>query len=75
MLEYGRLINTEFDIYLSRETVKQYMYPVNLLQLGLNYTIETTKSASESNRKSNELFSLSNKWGLFLAAARLHHFH
>ena len=69
MLEYGRLINPEFDIYLSRETVKQDMFPVNLFQLGLNYTIETTKSAStDANRKSNELFSSSNKWGLFLAA-------
>lgn len=68
-LEYGKVINSEFDIYLSRETVSKNKFPTNLIQIGLNYTIETTKSAStEINKKSNKLFSSSNKWGLFLAA-------
>lgn len=68
-LEYGKVINPEFDVYLSRETVSKNKFPVNLFQIGLNYTIETTKNANtETNRKSNELFSSSNKWGLFLAA-------
>ena len=40
-----------------------------LFQIGLNYTIETTKSANtEANRVANNLFSQSNKWGLFFAA-------
>lgn len=68
-LEYGRVINPEFNIYISRETVNQNIFPVNLFQIGLNYTIETTKSANrERYRKSNELFSSSNNWGFFLAA-------
>jgi len=68
-LEYGKVINSEFDVYLSRETVSKNKFPTNLIQVGLNYTIETTKSAStEINKKSNKLFSSSNKWGFFLAA-------
>jgi len=68
-LEYGRVVNPGFDIYLSRETVSTDKFPANLFQIGLNYTIETTKSAStEANRKSNKLFSDSNNWGLFFAA-------
>ena len=68
-IEYGRVITPEFDIHVSREKVSQNKLPVNLFQIGLNYTIETTKSAStESNRKANELFSSSNNWGFFLAA-------
>ena len=68
-LQYGKVINSEFDVYLSRETVSKNKFPTNLIQVVLNYTIETTKSAStEINKKSNKLFSSSNKWGLFLAA-------
>jgi outer membrane protein W len=67
-LEYGRVLNPEFDVYLSREIVSRNQFPKHLFQVGLNYTIETTKSAStETNRESNELFSSSNKWGFFLA--------
>jgi len=63
------VVNPEFDIYLSRETVSKDKFPVNLFQIGLNYTIETTKIAStEVNRASNNLFSKSNKWGVFFAA-------
>ena len=68
-LEYGRVVNPAFNIYLSREAVSEDKFPANLFQIGLNYTIETTKSAStEANRVANNLFSESNKWGLFFAA-------
>lgn len=68
-LEYGRVVNPPFNIYLSREAVSEDKFPANLFQIGLNYTIETTKSAStEVNRVANNLFSESNQWGLFFAA-------
>lgn len=68
-LEYGRVFDPEFDTYLSRQTVSNDKFPVNLFQIGLNYTIESTKRAStEINRESNSQFSESNNWGLFFAA-------
>lgn len=68
-LEYGRVLNPEFETYLSRNVQSTDLFPKNLFQVGLNYMIETTKSAStEINRNLNKTFSLSNQHGLFLAA-------
>ena len=68
-LEYGQVVDPNFEVYLSRENYKNDKFPKFLLNLGLNYTIETTKSAStELNKRSNALFSSSNKWGFFCAA-------
>lgn len=68
-LEYGRVVNPGFDTYLSRTMTNNDKFPSNLFQLGLNYTIETTKAASTpENKAANELFSKTNKWGLFFSA-------
>lgn len=67
-LEYGRVAKPDFETYLSRDLTATDVFPKHLFQLGLNYTIETTKSASNPvNRLSNTLFDRSNKWGLFFA--------
>ena len=68
-LEYGRVLNPEFETYLSRDVQSTDLFPKNLFQVGLNYMIETTKSAStEINRSLNKEFSASNQHGLFFAA-------
>ncbi|MDE0471808.1 MAG: hypothetical protein OXH57_07685, partial [Ekhidna sp.] len=68
-LAYGRVINPKFGIYLSREAFSTDHFPAHLFQIGLNYMLETTKSAdTQVNRQANRLFSSSNKWGFFLAA-------
>lgn len=68
-LEYGRVLNPEFETYLSRDVQSADLFPKNLFQVGLNYMIETTKSAStEINRNLNKEFSASNQHGLFFAA-------
>ena len=68
-LEYGRVLNPEFETYLSRDVQSTDLFPKNLFQVGLNYMIETTKSAStEINRNLNKEFSASNQHGLFFAA-------
>jgi len=68
-VEYGRVINSDFDSYLSRTRFSKDQFPKNLFQIGINYTIETTGTANtEISKLSNELFSKSNKWGLFFAA-------
>ncbi|WP_156152583.1 hypothetical protein [Flammeovirga sp. OC4] len=67
-LEYSRVMNTSFETYLSRSVKSVDHFPSQTFQVGLNYSIETTKSASnESNRKLNKTLSSSNKWGIFLA--------
>lgn len=67
-LEYGRVIKPSFDIFISRSTQRRDNFPSSIFQLGLNYTIETTKPASkEENKEANKLFSKTNKSGLFLA--------
>ena len=68
-LEYGRVLKPEFESYLSRNIQSSDLFPKNLFQVGLNYMIETTKSAStEINRSLNKEFSASNQHGLFFAA-------
>ena len=68
-LEYGRVLNPEFETYLSRDVQSTDLFPKNLFQVGLNYMIETTKSAStEINRNLNKEFSASNQHGLFFAS-------
>ena len=68
-LEFGRVLNPEFDTYLSRSTVGTDKYPANLLMLGINYSIETTNpAATEASRKASQFFSSSNSRGIFLAA-------
>lgn len=68
-LEYGRVLKPEFESYLSRNVQSSDLFPKNLFQVGLNYMIETTKSAStEINRSLNKEFSSSNQHGLFFAA-------
>ena len=68
-LEFGRVLNPEFETYLSRDVQSTDLFPKNLFQVGLNYMIETTKSAStEINRNLNKEFSTSNQHGLFFAA-------
>ena len=68
-LEFGRVLNPEFETYLSRDVQSTDLFPKNLFQVGLNYMIETTKSAStEINRSLNKEFSASNQHGLFFAA-------
>ena len=68
-LEYGRVLKPEFESYLSRNVQSSDLFPKNLFQVGLNYMIETTKSAStEINRSLNKEFSASNQHGLFFAA-------
>lgn len=68
-IEYGRVLNPEFETYLSRDVQSADLFPKNLFQVGLNYMIETTKSAStEINRNLNKEFSASNQHGLFFAA-------
>lgn len=65
---YSRVANPSFTTHLSRTVTSQDNFPTQLFQLGLNYTIETTSSAdTEVNRILNNLFSSSNKDGLFLA--------
>jgi hypothetical protein len=68
-LEYGRMLNPEFETYLSRDIQSTDLFPKNLFQVGLNFMIETTKSAStEINHSLNKKFSASNQYGLFFAA-------
>ena len=68
-LEYGRVLSPEFETYLSRDIQSTDLFPKNLFQVGLNFMIETTKSAStEINRNLNKEFSASNQYGLFFAA-------
>ncbi|WP_281612713.1 hypothetical protein [Flammeovirga sp. SubArs3] len=65
-LEYGRVINPDFDIYLSREVISQDQFPEHLFQIGVNYMMETTKGANNQlSKQANDQFSASNKWGLF----------
>ncbi|NME68062.1 hypothetical protein [Flammeovirga aprica] len=67
-MEYSRVLNPSFDTYLSRTVKSVDQFPSQTFQIGLNYMIETTKSASrESNKQLNKEFGVSNKWGLFLA--------
>ena len=68
-LEYGRTANPNFETYLSRTETGSDAFPLSLLQLGINFAIETTSpSASPVNKKANEVFAASNANGLFLAA-------
>ena len=68
-LEYGRVLKPEFESYLSRNVQSSDLFPKNLFQVGLNYMIETTNSAStEINLSLNKEFSSSNQHGLFFAA-------
>jgi len=67
-LEYGYVVNPKFETYLSRDVTSNDQFPSHILQLGINYTIETTQSASTRiNKKSNDIFSATNEMGLFLA--------
>ena len=67
-IEYGKVVNPEFNSFLSRTVTNPDRFPSNIFQLGLNYTIETTKKASKQpNKLANALFSKSNNWGLFFA--------
>ncbi len=66
-LEYGRILNSAFDTYLSRTVKSTDKFPSQMLSLGLNYMLETTKMVDDDNhREANTLFSQSNKWGLFV---------
>jgi len=68
-LEYGRVLNPSFDTYLSRNVKSKDKFPSQILQIGLNYTIETTKgSGGAETEKANRLYSKSNKYGFFLSA-------
>ncbi|MDA7805377.1 hypothetical protein N9C15_01490 [Schleiferiaceae bacterium] len=68
-LEYGRTANPSFETYLSRTTTGSDVFPVSMLQLGINFSIETTSpAASPMSKKWNEVFAVSNANGLFLAA-------
>ncbi len=68
-MEYGKVVNPSFDTFLSRTVVSTDQFPSRLFQIGINYTIETTKIAdAEINKASNKLFSSSNKKGFFIAA-------
>ena len=67
-LEYGRLINPSFDTYLSRSVTRRDNFPSNIFQVGINYSIETTKPASrDENKQANKLFSATNASGLFFS--------
>ena len=67
-LEYGRVINPSFETYLSRSRTSRDHFPSNIFQIGLNYSIETTKPASrEENKEANKLFSKTNASGLFFS--------
>ncbi|WP_157491274.1 hypothetical protein [Flammeovirga sp. SJP92] len=67
-LEYSRVLNTSFETYLSRSVKSTDQFPDQTFQVGFNYMVETTKSASrDSNKKLNKELSSSNQFGLFLA--------
>ena len=67
-LEYGRVINPSFETYLSRSRTSRDYFPSNIFQIGLNYSIETTKPASrKENKEANKLFSKTNASGLFFS--------
>jgi len=62
-------LKPEFNTFLTRSEMSSDRFPVNLFQIGVNYTIETTGfSDTEVSRNSNKLFSKSNKWGFFFGA-------
>ncbi|MEO1517563.1 MAG: hypothetical protein AAFV95_21245 [Bacteroidota bacterium] len=65
-IEYGRVVNPSFDTYLSRTIQGRDRFPTQLLQIGLNYTIDSTQPANtKASRAANELFSGTNQYGFF----------
>jgi len=67
-VEYSRVANPSFDTYLSRNTTSKDKFPSQIFQIGINYTLETTRNTDiEGIKTSNEIFANSNKYGLFLA--------
>lgn len=69
LLEYGLNINPAFETYMSPNAHYADAFPETLLQLGVNWSIETTKPTANSvNKNANLIFSKSNKNGGFLAA-------
>ena len=67
-MEYGYTVNPVFESYLSKTQKGSDAFPKSMLQVGLNWTIETTRTAAtEETRKANKLFSASNDNGLFIA--------
>lgn len=67
-LEYSRIANPAFDTYISRTIKSGDKFPSQVLQLGVNYSIEMTKKIStQKNKDATDFFSASNNYGLFLA--------
>ena len=65
-LEYSRVFNPSFNSYVSKTQSVGDRFPSQMFQIGINYMIETTKSAStDANREANRVLSASNKHGLF----------
>ncbi|WNJ19087.1 hypothetical protein [Pontibacter sp. G13] len=68
-LEYSRVLNPSFTNYLSRTISRTDQFPNQLIQLGINYTLETTAfSNAPGNKAAYKYFSATNRYGLFFAA-------
>ncbi len=67
-LDYSWVVNPKFTTYLSQNTKVEDHYPSGIVQLGINYMIETTSFANaDEYKRANEEFGSSNQLGLFLA--------
>ena len=69
VLEYGLNINPTLETYMSSTASYFDAFPRSLFQLGVNWSIETTKpTANSANKNANLFFSKSNANGGFIAA-------
>ena len=68
VLEYGINLNPALETYMSPTASYYDAFPKSLLQLGVNWSIETTKpTANSANKNANQFFSKSNAHGAFIA--------
>ena len=68
VLEYGINLNPALETYMSPTASYCDAFPKSLLQLGVNWSIETTKpTANSANKNANQFFSTSNAKGAFIA--------
>ena len=68
VLEYGINLNPALETYMSPTASYYDAFPKSLLQLGVNWSIETTKpTANSANKNANQFFSTSNANGAFIA--------
>jgi hypothetical protein len=66
---YNRILNPDFDLYLTRDQVTNTSFPSSFVQLGVNMTLEFTNTAQTDKviNAINELGS-TNKYGFFVGA-------